>query len=306
VSQDRGYTFVDYCTQGYMALVALIVLAGHGRIGRFWPVLVILHGAVIAVIDELIRWHARRPDRRVVGFLRHFYPVLLYGAFYCETGLLNHVLFAGFLDPYFIRAEGRLFGFQPSLAFMAWLPYRAVSEVFYAAYFSYYLMIGGVGLALFFRNREQFFHYLSVVSFVFYACYLTYILLPVIGPRIFFRDFTGYSLPGELQPAVAPFFPSGLQAGPFYRLMAWIYQRFEAPGAAFPSSHVAIAIATVYFSFLYLRPIRWPHFAVMVLLCAATVYGRYHYALDVAGGAATAAVLIPVGNRLYFRFKRAD
>ena len=32
---------------------------------------------------------------------------------------------------------------------------------------------------------------------------------------------------------------------------------FEAPGAGFPSSHVAVALCTVYFSFRYLRPIRY-------------------------------------------------
>ena len=148
------------------------------------------------------------------------------------------------------------------------LPWWPVSELFYAAYFSYYVMIGGVGLALFYRNRGQFFHYLSVISFIFYACYLIYIILPVVGPRIFFREIGDYRLPAGLRPALAPHFPAAVQAGPFYHLMAWIYRIFEGPGAAFPSSHVAIAIATVYFSFRYLRPIRWPHLAAVILLCA--------------------------------------
>ena len=43
-----------------------------------------------------------------------------------------------------------------------------------------------MGIALFVRSRQQFFHYVSVVSFVFYVCYLIYIILPVIGTRAFF------------------------------------------------------------------------------------------------------------------------
>lgn len=304
MSRLRAYTFVDVCTQAYLALVGLIVLCGQGRASPVWPLLLAGHGAVMGLVHALVRSQSGPGHNGVLGFIRHFYPVLLYAPFYCETGILNHVAVAGYLDPNFIHLEGSIFGLQPSLAFMAWLPSPAVSEVLYAAYFSYYIMIGGVGLALFLRNREELFHYLSIVSFVFYACYLTYIFVPVIGPRIFFREISHYRLPLELQPAVAPTFPAAIQTGPFFHIMAWIYQRFEAPGAAFPSSHVAIAIATVYFSFLYLRPIRWPHFAVMLLLCAATVYCRYHYVVDVAGGALTAAVLIPVGNRLYFKFQR--
>jgi membrane-associated phospholipid phosphatase len=288
-----------------MALVGLIVLCLHGRSIPYWPLLVAAHLIGIVLVHALIGLHAARPSNRVLDFLRHFYPMLLYTGFYRETGELNHVLIAGFLDSFFIRAEARIFGLQPSLAFMDWLPYPAVSELFYAAYFSYYVMVGGVGVALFYRNRGQFFHYLSVISFLFYVCYLIYIFLPVEGPRIFFREIPGYQFPADIQPVVAPAFPAAVKAGPFCRIMAWIYHTFEGPGAAFPSSHVAVAIGTVYFSFRYLRSIRWPHLVVVVLLCLATIYCRYHYVVDVMAGGLTALVLIPLGNRLYFKFRNA-
>jgi membrane-associated phospholipid phosphatase len=201
-----------------------------------------------------------------------------------------------------IRWDGTLFGCQPSLVFMQKLPFLAISEIFYAAYFSYYLMIGGVGLALYVRNRRQFFHYISVISFVFYCCYLIYIFVPVIGPPVFFRTIFNYSLPPQLQHlAASEPVPEAIKAGIFYQVMKWIYQVFEAPGAAIPSSHVAIALCTVSFSFRYLRAIRWFHMVMAVLLCLATIYCRYHYAADVLAGIATAVVLIPIADRLYFR-----
>ena len=86
--------------------------------------------------------------------------------------------------------------------------------------------------------------------------------------------------------------------------MKWIYRTFEAPGAAFPSSHVAVALCTVSFSFRYLRPIRYAHLVVAVLLCVSTVYCRYHYVVDVLAGLVTAAVVVPTGNWLYFRFSK--
>jgi membrane-associated phospholipid phosphatase len=297
----RRFTFVDYATLGYVGLVGLMVLFVHGNLGPFWPYVVLAHAVVTGLIYALVRYHGEHPRDRVTTFLRSFYPMLLYGAFYWETGKLNHMFFPGFLDPYFIRLEGRLFGLQPSLAFMDRLPYAVVSELFYAAYFSYYLMIAGVALALYLKNRAQFFHYVSVTSFVFYVCYLAYIVLPVVGPLVLFRNIDGYRLPADIQPATALAFPAAVQSGPFSRLMVWVYYPFETPGASFPSSHVAIAIVTVYFSFLYLRRIRWPHFVAMILLCAATVYCRYHYVVDVVGGVLTAA-LIPLGNRLYYKF----
>jgi membrane-associated phospholipid phosphatase len=210
----------------------------------------------------------------------------------------------GYLDPFLIRLEQTAFGTQPSLAFMQSLPFWPVSELLYASYFSYYIMIVGVGLALFRKSRRQFYHYVSVVSFVFYVCYLIYIFTPVMGPRIFQRVINGYELPVEVQPCVVPELPAAIQAGPFFRIMAVIYLAFETPGAAFPSSHVAVALTTLYFSFRYLRRIRFIHLVVAVLLCLSTVYCRYHYVVDVVTGAIAAFVLVPLGNRLYFRFHK--
>ena len=191
--------------------------------------------------------------------------------------------------------------------FIQKLPWLAVSELFYASYFSYYVMIAGVGIALFLRNRRQFFHYVSVVSFLFYICYTIYIILPVIGPRAFFHQVEGYALPEVTQRlAVTDVYPEAVQAGPIFRLMKWVYRVFEAPGAALPSSHVAVALCTVFFSFRYLRRIRYVHLTVAILLCLSTVYCRYHYVVDVLAGLVAAAMVIPLSNWLYFRFNKSE
>jgi len=63
-----------------------------------------------------------------------------------------------------------------------------------------------------------------------------------------------------------------------------------------------VALTTVYFSFRYLRSIRYIHLLLALLLCLSTVYGRYHYVVDVVAGAVTALILVPVGNWLYLRY----
>lgn len=294
------YTFVDYATQAYAALVALLILCFHNHTVPAWPWLVAGHAAVMALIHGLILAHARKPECPVLDFFRFFYPVLIFGPFFCETGHINRMFFHSFQDAAAIRIDQAMLGFQPGAVLMNKLPWLPLSELLYASYFSYYLMIGGVGLALFFRNRQHFFHYVSVISFVFYCCYLLYIALPIIGPQVLNHEIPGYSLPPELEQfSVSNAYPDAVKAGPFFKIMAWIYQVFEAPGAALPSSHVAIAIGTVFFSFRYLRPIRWLHLAVAVLLCFSTMYCHYHYGIDVLTGVLTAVTLIPLGNWLY-------
>jgi membrane-associated phospholipid phosphatase len=303
----KNYTFVDYATQAYGALVALLILLFHNETVPQWTVLLGMHVVGLLVVHGLIQVHARYRQNRLLDFLRHFYPVVLYTPFFVETGSVNRMFFKDYLDPVVAQWEQRLFGCQPSVLFMQKLPWLPLSELFYACYFSYYVMIGGVGLALFVRNRQQFFHYVSVVSFLFYVCYVIYIILPVIGSRAFFRQVDGYALPGATQQlAVTDAYPASVQAGIFFQLMKWIYRVFEAPGAALPSSHVAVALCTVYFSFRYLRPIRYVHLAVACMLCLSTIYCRYHYVVDVLAGLLTAAALVPLGNWLYFKFCRPD
>lgn len=296
----KHYTFVDYATQGYIALVGLLILFFHNERVPGWQYLLPAHVVAFGAVHALLLAHARRRTHRVLDFLRHFYPVLLYTAFYRETGILNEMFTPTYLDPLFIRFEQWLFGFQPSLAFMNALPYLVVSELMYAAYFSYYVMIVGIGLTLFLRERTRFFHYVSVVSFVFYCCYLMYIFLPVSGPRLFFREVDNYRLGAEwLAWGAAHPLPDVIQRGVFYQLIAAIYAAFEPAGAAMPSSHVAVALTTVWFSFRYLPRIRQVHLTVAVLLCISTVYCRFHYAVDVVAGIVVALVLVPLGNRLY-------
>jgi membrane-associated phospholipid phosphatase len=301
----KHYTFIDYATQAYIALVGLLILFFHNDTVPNWPWLLGANAAWMVLVHLLIRAYAGHRSVGLLKFLRHFYPVILYTPFYVETGLLNRMFFRDYLDPTIAQWEQQLWGCQPSVLFMQKLPWLALSEVFYAAYFSYYAIIVGVGIALFVRSRQQFFHYISVVSFVFYVCYLIYIILPVIGTPAFFHDIEGYTLPAATQQlAVTDSYPVSVQAGVFFRLMRWLYRVFEPPGAAFPSSHVVVALCTVYFSFRYLRPIRYLHLAVAILLCFSTVYCRYHFVVDVLAGMVTAAVLIPTGNWLYLRYRQ--
>lgn len=307
----KGYTFVDYATQAYIGLVGLLVLLFHNGTVPAWPWFVAGHAAGLALIHWLVTGNKKAQDKlgrtmlggygwKALDFLRHFYPVILYTGLFCETAALNRMFFKDYLDPIVIRWDQRMFGSQPSVVLMQKMPWLPVSELLYAAYFSYYVMIVGVGIALFLRDRRQFFHYVSVVSFVFYACYLIYVFVPVIGPMTFFHRAGDYALPPEMQMlAGTDSYPNSVQAGLFYKLMTWIYRVFEAPGAAIPSSHIAVALCTVWFSFRYLPRIRYPHLVAAILLCIATVYCRYHYALDVITGVAAAAVLIPLGNCLY-------
>jgi membrane-associated phospholipid phosphatase len=297
-----AYRLVDWATQLLLGGVALLLVTFRHQAPSQWPWIVAGHLFLMAAVHGLVTAVARGSANPAVRFLREAYPILFYTLFFRETELVNRTVGNPRLDPHFLVLEHQLFGTQPSVALMNALPQLWVSEILYASYFSYYVMVAGLGLWLLWRNRAAFHHFISVVTFVFYGCYVFYMAVPVIGPRLLFRpsperEWYAATYAGLPPPA----YPDAVQHGPFYHLMAFIYRHFEAMSAAFPSSHVAVAVTTLWFSWRYARPIRWVHAVMVVLLCVSTVYCHYHYAVDVPAGVLAALMLIPLGNWLYLR-----
>jgi len=303
----RGYRLVDYLTQGYLLLVGVLILLFHGDQVSGWPFYVATHAVTIVAVHALISAHLKR-SHRLLTLLRYFYPLILFSFMYKETGLLDSMFFQEHFDPAFLALEQRIFGFQPSLAFMQKLPYLCVSETLYFSYFSYYVMIPGIGLALYMKDRETAVRYVTVVSLVFYCCYITYIFFPVIGPRVVTADIPDFT--HDISAYVEGYrlsAPESINGGAFFTIMSYIYTTVEQTGgAAFPSSHVAVALATLFFSGQFLKRLRWVHLVFVLLLMTATVYCRYHYVVDVFAGMATALVLVPIGDKLYSEFDTAN
>ncbi len=296
----RDYRIIDYLTQGYVILVALLIALFHGGFLPMWVLYVSAHVAGVVAIHALIR-ATSRPRGWFLEMLRCFYPMILYTLLYCETHELDRLFCRVALDGFFIDLDQLIFGAQLSRTLMEALPYLWVSEVLYLFYFSYYVMVFGVGLALYFKKRRHYFHYLTVVSFVFYICYLTYIFLPVMGPH---ATETGVVFAGKTASVGPRVVPASIQHGPFFNVMRLVYKFVEPEGgAAFPSSHVAVAIVTLWFTWIHLRKIRWLHMVAVVMLCLSTVYCGYHYVVDVLAGVVTAAILLPVGNVIYKRWQ---
>jgi len=267
---------VDGCTLAYNAWVLAFILAFRSSIPAWQAQASLSLAMIVAGLLIAIRDRAWLPWR----LIRSFYPLVFLLFMYEQTGRINHVIVPGFLDTGFQRLEGALFGIQPAVALARWFPQPWLAEYMHFAYATYYGLFTGMGIFLFFRRGPTAFaDYMLSLCGTFYVCYLTYVFLPVRGAASYGLD-------------------SFQITGPFTRLMAAIYGSFEIEGAAFPSSHVAIATVVLYYTFRYARRAAWGIGPIVISLMVATVYCRYHYAIDVLAGVATAAVLIPLWRRL--------
>ncbi|MFP4431254.1 MAG: phosphatase PAP2 family protein [Spirochaetota bacterium] len=223
------------------------------------------------------------PRNRLLGFLRIFYVQLFYIFFFTDCIRLSQYLYGGrSLDRLFLHLEELLFGFQPALLFSELLSASpVVNELFFFSYFFYYALIVTGPWILFFRGeRLEAIRGLFLITGGFAILYLFYILFPVHGPK--------YAIESLRQSWYSEF--SGFV---FTSIMTTIFENTNLAGAAFPSSHVAMATAALLFNRKHNPGLAAAFVLPTLLLCFSTVYIYAHYAVDVLAG-------IPVGLAVYY------
>ncbi len=272
------------------ALVSGTALAFPHR-PAIWPVLALLHVTAIGIglgmppLQRAWRAAARKFPRFVAG-LHDWYPLLLVPPLYSELQILNRSVWGGvYFDSIVQGWEQAIFGTQPSQAFAATFPFLPLSELLHFGYLSYYLFIVGPPLLIAISGRRAALRAAVFALMLTYAVhYMFYIWFPVLGPRTLFPE------------------PGGILArGPFYRLTHVVLEAGSSAGAAFPSSHVGIAVAQTIVAWRFLP--RWAPVFTFLSLClaAGTVYGGFHYAIDAIAGAALGAVCVAAAFPLYRR-----
>jgi len=271
--------FVDLATLAYLGGVTLWLLVFRQSCSPHWREWMALHGILTGGIVLL----ASDPRPRILRILRELYPLPLFILFYRESQMLNRGLFHEPLDPAFFRMEQALFGMQPSIAFSKALPQTAFAELVYAGYVSFYLMNIGAVVGWVLRDPAKARRFLGTLASVFYLCDVTFMILPVVGPRILDLGMLDPAVVGSLGLSHVGPMPASTQTGPFAILMRYIYAWFEGAGGAFPSSHVLVASLILREAFRQRLRLRWGLAGLVFLLCLGTVYGRYHYVLDVLG-----------------------
>jgi membrane-associated phospholipid phosphatase len=187
---------------------------------------------------------------------------------YQEMNKLHRLLSPRYLDHIIIPWEGKLFFGQPSIYLAEQLPSAWLSEFLHACYLSYYFLIPALGFPLYFKNIYELRIFVFGVFLTTVSCCLLYILFPVLGPYYQFAPIK-----------------TSLSQKPFYKLTHWLLESGASKGTAFPSLHVSIAVVVFCSSLKYL-PETFPVFCPVILsIIFATVYCRFHYALDAFGGA---------------------
>jgi membrane-associated phospholipid phosphatase len=216
--------------------------------------------------------------------LRLAYGPLLFAFLYRQTATIWPVLYEHPFDARLVHIEQALWGGQPSLEFAQYAPWPWLSEIFCSAYYAYYFFVPAMLFTvLLTRGYATVERVILTTTLCFFGCYTLFWLFPVVGPHYWFPPHTG---------------PQLYQGYVFNHLLFLFTSAGEVPAAAFPSSHIAVALMLTIQAHR-VAPRLFPFMlAVTVLMCPAVVYLRAHYLIDVPAGILVGLLVTALSDRM--------
>lgn len=219
----------------------------------------------------------------IFSLFRNIYPVLFAGYFYTETVHYNKLFFDN-LDSLFIQMDEWLFGFQPSLKLYDYFSSSFLTELMYFGYFSFYFIILGFVLIMYFKRKELFVESTFKVAFSLLFFYFIFAIFPSAGPQFHF------DLPERAVPTNGSFFQAIIHA---------IQAGAEQPTGAFPSSHVGVTIVILLLARKTLPLFFKICVPLTIILIISTVYIKAHYAVDAIFGFLIAPIIVYLATVMY-------
>lgn len=219
----------------------------------------------------------------LVKILRNFFPLILVYTVFENLGDIVQILNPHLSDWSLIKIDKFLFGGDPSLwmqkFYSPWL-----SRIMHSCYTSYYFIPPLVGMVIYLKgNYKGFRDFLVAVVFCAFIGYIGYLLVPAVGPR--------YTL--------AHLYTKDLKTGVFLTKVMNVIDNLEPFKAdCFPSLHTAHTVIGLLFSFKYSKFLFYFLAPLVTGLVISTMYGRYHYGIDVIAGLLLAWLCIYIAPKI--------
>jgi len=270
---------VDILCLGYSTLMlAIITLFGSGLPEQ--TLIIVTYSSCISVAVLMI--YLRRFNNPFLNYCTRLYPLALLIPFYEIAGKQIHLIHSRFFDSSILAMENALFTTHPVIWFEK-LYNPLLNEWMLMGYTTYLVLIPITTSWFYFKkmNRESE-HLLGSLLCSLFFCYILFFLIPVTGPRFAMVDQFVKPLEGFL----------------FRPITIMLEQNAMLHGGAFPSAHCAAGAVMLILAHRYDKLLfKWTS-PILITLFIATVYGRYHYPLDVVAGIAVGAAGILVADKI--------
>jgi membrane-associated phospholipid phosphatase len=284
----------------YLIFLSVLVLFFSAKI-QVWMML-IASNLLGAMIIYFISLPPLPSQGRFIRIIRDWYSAPLIFLAFKEVYIIIQGLARNDFDYLLIDLDRKLFGCDPTI-WLARFTTPFLTEILQLAYASYFIIMLTVGVELYLRKEDDpYIRYTFTLMLGFFTSYLGYLLVPAVGPRFTLHDFSHLDreLPGLFFAVPIRSFINGAESIPVNGAGAWLLAQRDA----FPSGHTAMTLIALFFATKYRIASRWYLYVAGTLLIIATVYLRYHYVIDLIGGAVTMIMVVWVGSKILKRWEK--
>ena len=258
---------------------------------------------IIAVIVAILVLRGRAAKRGIpsqrVQLLHAFYVAPLVPIYFKLTERMSYALHGRDYDDLLIALDRALFGVDPTVWLFQNIPVLpGFIEYLQWCYSLFYFLPVILGIELYRRrvgasqnatfrdNRNDELEELRfIIAYGFCLSYLGYLVLPAVGPRFTLHDLWAIDkeMPGVF---AAEWWREFLNRGEnIVRTMTNREAMQVVTRDAFPSGHTDMTLLTMILAFKFRARTRYILLTLGSSLIFATVYLRYHYVIDLIGGA---------------------
>jgi len=211
------------------------------------------------------------PEKRMLHWIRDFGPYIFVIAIY--TNLHDMIHFINPHDVHYTLAaiDNWIFGVQPTVwaeqFYRPWL-----TDWFSLAYMNYYWITLLLVFWLYWRGHDREFRTIMLTMIItYYIGFFGYVMFPAASPYLVIPDlysiniWKGTSMVSKSVQEIVSLSP-------------------DRARDAFPSLHNAITLLTMVMAWRFNKVFFWIFLPIAISLPLATIYLRYHFVVDIAGG----------------------
>ena len=234
----------------------------------------------------IIKIRAQKTKNSWQKYILLFYPAIFLVMIFDGIHLVLPYINSQVYDQQLYEIDHWLLGVNPTV----WIeqftnPY--LTELLYILYFFYFPMPLFILAYLYRHQKYKALDKAIVFIFItYYGAYLLYFLVPALGPR--------YYPVLEMQQKTSL---NGLWLTDVIRntISSLEHNKFDA----FPSLHTAISLATVIVVAQYRKRWLWFFVPVLIGILISLIYCRYHYFIDMIGGAIWVLIAYFITEKYY-------
>lgn len=296
----RNFNSTDLVVILFSILLSILNLIFSSRID-LWYFNILLNLFIILFI-LFISFMINKSNSTTWDHIHYWYLVPLILIFFKELYLMVDPIRQIIYDDVLIKIDRFIFGTDPTLELYK-IANPILTELLQIVYATFFFLPVILGIDLILQNRMKELDYTAfIIVYGFILSFIGYLIVPAIGPRFTLHDFSqnNIELPGLfLTDFLREVVNSGESIPSGTPNPAQVVQR-----DVFPSGHTQMTLLVIILSFRFGSRLKYFFLINGTLLIFATVYLRYHYVIDLIGGALFMFFTLWSGKLIYNWWER--